>query len=199
MAQYDPLDLFRYVSQGQLALTPEAASLSINGGATLQLPFNNPSFSDPGDWTPSVTGDAFGEGAAGLEATVSPTDLVVMNVLGFALAPDAIARLDFNADGKSDFLIQNTSGAVVVGEDIGNAASYSAVTGLGSEWTFVSDGDFLGSGSAQFLIENTSGAVVDGQEVAGGARPSSRWPRSARNGSSSGRATFSGSTMATSS
>ncbi len=167
--QFDPLDLFRYVGQGQLAVTPESAFFSINGGATLQLPFNNPSFSDAGDWSPSVPGDSFGEGMQGLEAAVSPTDLELMNVLGFALAPDAIARLDFNADGKSDFLIQNTSGAVVVGEDIGNAASYSAVTGLGSEWTFVGDGDFLGSGSAQFLVENTSGAVVDGQEVAGGA------------------------------
>ena len=167
VAQYDPLDLFRYVSAGQLALTPEAASFSINGGQTLLLPFNDPSFSDPGDWAPSVVGDSFGEGFQGLEQAVSPTDLEVMNVLGFNLAPDPTARNDFNADGKSSFLIENAAGAVVVGEDVNGSTRYTEVSGLGSEWKFVDDGDFLGSGSDQFLIENTSGAVVDGQVMNG--------------------------------
>jgi hypothetical protein len=166
--QYSPLDLFRYNGPGELQLTPGSASFSINGGQTLLLPFNNPSFSDAGDWSTAVVGDSFGEGTAGIEAAVSPTDLEVMNVLGYQLAPDPTARNDFNANGVSDFLIENTAGTVVVGQDIKGSASFSNVTGLGPEWKFVADGDFLGSGSDQFLIENASGAVVDGQEVAGG-------------------------------
>jgi hypothetical protein len=167
--QYSPADLFRYTGPGKLALTPEAASFSINGGQTLLLPFNNPSYSDAADWATSVQGDAFGEGFAGLQAVVSPTDREFMNVLGFDLAPDPTARNDFNADGKSDFLIRNTAGLVEVGEDHNNSATLSQVTTLSpSTWTFIADGDFLGSGSDQFLVENATGVVDDGQEVAGG-------------------------------
>ncbi len=86
VAQYAPLDLFRYTAPGQLALTPEAASFSLDGGQHLLLPFNAPSAGDPGDWDPSVGGDSFGEGALGVPQLVSPTDLEVMNVLGYELA-----------------------------------------------------------------------------------------------------------------
>ena len=58
MPQFSPADLFRYTGPGKLALTPEAASFSINGGQTLLLPFNNPSFSDAADWATSVQGDS---------------------------------------------------------------------------------------------------------------------------------------------
>jgi hypothetical protein len=157
---YSPLDLFRYASAGQLALTPEAASFSIDG-TDLLLPFNNPAGgNDAGDWAPSVRGDSFGEGSQGQAALVSATDLEVMDVLGFTLAPDPTARDDFNADGKSDFLIQNTAGVVVVGEVSGGQAAFTAVTDLGPEWAFRGDGDFLGAGHDQAIIENTAGAVV---------------------------------------
>src|SRR5580698_4362761 len=146
---YSPLDLFRYASAGQLALTPEAASFSIDG-TDLLLPFNNPAGgNDAGDWAPSVRGDSFGEGSQGQAALVSATDLEVMDVLGFTLAPDPTARDDFNADGKSDFLIRNTAGAVVVGEVTGGQAALSQVIGLGPEWSFVGNGDFLGAGGSQ--------------------------------------------------
>lgn len=168
VAQFDPLDLFRYGSPGQLQLTPGAAYFSVDGGRTPQLSFNNPSFSDAGDWAPLVTGDAFGEGSKGVAGVVSATDLQVMDVLGYTLAPDPTARNNFNANGLSDFLIENASGAVVVGQDVAGSAAYSSVAALGAEWKFVGDGDFLGAGSDQFLIENGAGAVVDGQEVGGG-------------------------------
>ena len=167
--QFSPLDLFRYTGPGQIATTPETAAFSINGGQTLLQSFNNPAGGDDaGDWAPFVTGDAFGEGMMGTAQLVSAVDLEVMNVLGFQLAPDPFARNDFNADGKSGFVIQNSSGQVVVGEDNANKASLSLVGGLGSEWHFVADGDFMGAGSDQILVENTAGAVVAGQEQAGG-------------------------------
>ncbi|HEY1425661.1 MAG TPA: NF038122 family metalloprotease [Caulobacteraceae bacterium] len=169
VAQYSPLDLFRYSGAGQLVTTPGGGSFSINGGNTLLQAFNDPSGgNDAGDWGPGVIGDAFGEGMMGHSQLVSALDLELMNVLGFQLAPDAFARNDFNADGKSGFLIENTSGSVVVGEDTNGKAALSLVGGLGSEWKFVANGDFLGSGSDQFLIQNSSGAIVDGQEQAGG-------------------------------
>ncbi len=86
VAQYAPLDLFRFAAPGQLALTPGAASFSVDG-QTLLMPFNAPSAGDPGDWDPSVTGDAFGEGQTDLAEFVSPIDLAIMQALGYTIAP----------------------------------------------------------------------------------------------------------------
>lgn len=89
-------------------------------------------------------------------------------VVSGALAALQTTRDDFNGDGAGDLLIENTAGAVVVGEASGGAIQYSQVAGLGSIWSFEGNGDFLGDGHGQFLIENTSGAVVVG-DVHGGA------------------------------
>jgi hypothetical protein len=75
---------------------------------------------------------------------------------------------DFNGSGAADILLQNSAGAVVVGELQNGVESYSTVAALGSEWSFEATGDFLGDGHEGFLISNTSGAVVVG-EVASGA------------------------------
>ncbi|HEY1425058.1 MAG TPA: NF038122 family metalloprotease [Caulobacteraceae bacterium] len=106
---------------------------------------------------------------AGVDGTVTVTNGAVLEFSDKTLvlpAPEA-ERYNFNGDGKSDLLVQNTSGAVVVGEVKSGALAYSMVTGLGSEWKFEGNGDFLGDGKEGFLIENTAGAVVVG-EVAGG-------------------------------
>ena len=169
VAQYDILDLFRYASAGHLQLTPGAASFSIDG-TNLSLPFNDPaSGNDAGDWATSVHGDSFGEGVAGTASLVSPTDLVVMDVLGYKLAPDPFAHRDYNGDGQSGFMIQNTAGAVFAGEFSNGQMNFSHVTGLGSEWSFVGNGDFIGAGHDQSLIENTSGAVVVSDPIGGSA------------------------------
>ena len=77
---------------------------------------------------------------------------------------------NFNGDGVSDLLLENTSGAVVVGEVRNGAETYTQVAGLGSEWSLKGNGDFLGNGQDQFLIENTSGAVDVGNVVNGQAQ-----------------------------
>ena len=74
-----------------------------------------------------------------------------------------IPSQDFNGDGKSDLLLQNASGVVVVGEVKSGAESYTQVAALGPEWSFKGNGDFLGDGHEDFLIENTSGAVYVGE------------------------------------
>ncbi len=86
---------------------------------------------------------------------------------------------DFNGNGQSELLIQNTAGVVVEGQVSGGQANYTTLADLGSDWRFQGDGDFIGDGfgqsplllsntsRAQFLIENSSGSVVVG-EVANG-------------------------------
>ena len=46
-------------------------------------------------------------------------------------------------------LIENTNGAVVVGEPGANGQmAYTQIAALGTEWTFKGTGDFLGTGQA---------------------------------------------------
>jgi hypothetical protein len=74
----------------------------------------------------------------------------------------------FEATSQSDVLIENTNGALVVGEVAASGQlAYSQIGGLGPEWRFVGSGDLLGDGNTGFLIEDTSGALVVG-EIAGG-------------------------------
>ena len=74
---------------------------------------------------------------------------------------------DFLAYGHDQFLIENTSGAVDVGDVSGGQTTYTQVAALGPEWKFEGAGDFLGEGHDQFLMENASGAVVVGDFVGG--------------------------------
>jgi hypothetical protein len=85
-------------------------------------------------------------------------------------APSAVGN-DYNGDDRSDFLIENANGALVVGEvGAGDLAAYAPVSGLGPEWKFVGAGDFLDDGKSDFLIENSAGAVVVGEVVNGQAQ-----------------------------
>ena len=92
------------------------------------------------------------------------TDQGGTSLVGVRLAPLPVQH-DFTRRWRRDFLIENTAGAVVVGEVRAGQAGYAEVAGLGPEWTFVGTGDFLGDGKASFLIENTTGAVVVGEVV----------------------------------
>jgi hypothetical protein len=86
---YGPLDLFRYASSGVRQLGGGAASFSVNG-QTLLLPFNNAVKygGDAGDWDVSTPQDSFDAFVlTGNPAYVSPTDLRVMDILGYTLKP----------------------------------------------------------------------------------------------------------------
>ncbi len=166
---WSPMDLFRYSGPGAHTVAYNSAAYFSADGQTMLLPFDNGSRNggDSGDWATNVSGDSFeaftSPGAAGV---VTPTDLLLMDLLGFRLA--APTTYDFNGDQKSDFLIENSAGAVVVGE-VGAAgqAAYTQVGALGPEWSFKGAGDFLGDGDTAYLLENTNGAVVVG-DVANG-------------------------------
>ena len=61
---------------------------------------------------------------------------------------------------ERDFLIENTAGALVVGEvGPGDAAQYTALGPLAGAWTVVGVGDYLGEGHDQVLLKGTSGAI----------------------------------------
>jgi hypothetical protein len=76
---------------------------------------------------------------------------------------------DFYGDGTSDFLIENSAGAVVTGEFENGAVTFQQVASLGPEWSFEGTGSFLDNAKADFLMENTAGVVVVGEVVNGAA------------------------------
>ena len=68
---------------------------------------------------------------------------------------------DFNDDGKSDILLQNTSGAVAIWDMNGTSITDSAVVANpGANWKAVGTGDFNHDGHSDILLQNTNGAVV---------------------------------------
>jgi hypothetical protein len=172
VAQFSPLDLFRYASAGNLAVTPEGASFSING-SNLLLPFNNPGMNgqngDAGDWaSPPVFGDSFGSGSKDTAGLVSATDLTVMDVLGYSLAT---TKNDFNGDGSSDILLRNTDGSVALFNTNGGGG-FTGFTSLGlgvvpTSWSIQQVGDFNGDGVDGVLWRNSSGEVAFWQSNAG--------------------------------
>lgn len=159
--EYTLLDLFHYsaanVHAYTLANSSENDYFSVDGTHLLQK-YNNPlNGGDGGDWDGALHGDSFGTSWEGTMGQVSPTDVLEMDLIGYKIALPR--STDFHNDGLSNLLIQNTSGAVYVGEVSGNTVNYETLGGLGSEWTFSGTGDFLGDGLSDILLQNTNGSV----------------------------------------
>ncbi|HWF01825.1 MAG TPA: hypothetical protein VG248_18655 [Caulobacteraceae bacterium] len=74
---------------------------------------------------------------------------------------------DFLGDGKAQFLIENTAGALVAGELDNLQAQYLYVGGLGTDWSFAGTGDYTGDGIDSFMIRNSKGALVTGSLSSG--------------------------------
>jgi uncharacterized repeat protein (TIGR03803 family) len=93
------------------------------------------------------------------------------------------ATSDFNADGYSDILWQNTSGEVAIWEMNGTSVIGGADLGNpGPGWHTIATGDFNGDGHADILWQNTSGEVaiweMNGTNVIGGGslgNPGASW------------------------
>jgi hypothetical protein len=82
---YGPMDLFRYSSPGVRDFSG-TGYFSADGGQTLLTQFNNPrNGGDVADWASTVQSDSFGDGYPGQAGVVTPTDLKVMDVLGYSL------------------------------------------------------------------------------------------------------------------
>ena len=76
----------------------------------------------------------------------------------------AVATGDFNGDGRSDILWQNTSGQVAIWEMNGLSpiagGSQLAGPNPGPNWKAVATGDFNGDGHSDILWQNASGQVA---------------------------------------
>jgi hypothetical protein len=97
-ADYNILDLYHYGAAGQLAepfaagysayVNGGSAYFSLDGGVTKGLTFSSYSEvragNDVADWGSTVSGDSFGYATPGMVDAVSPTDMQVLNVLGYA-------------------------------------------------------------------------------------------------------------------
>ncbi len=98
-ADYNILDLFHYGAAGQLAepfnstafnsyTAGGSAYFSLDGGLTHGLTFSSWSEvsagNDVADWSSNVSNDSFGYATLGMVDAVSPTDMQVLNVLGYA-------------------------------------------------------------------------------------------------------------------
>ena len=90
---------------------------------------------------------------------------------------------DFNGDGKSDLLLQNTNGSIVIETQSNLAITAGASLGdPGPTWHVVGSADFNGDGQPDILLQNDNGTVIDylmnGTTVAGGydlTNPGSSW------------------------
>jgi hypothetical protein len=74
----------------------------------------------------------------------------------------AVATGDFNKDGKSDILLQNTNGTLAVWYMNGtNVQSNAVITpNPGTDWKAVGTGDFNGDGALDIVFQHTNGDLA---------------------------------------
>ena len=98
-------------------------------------------------------------------ATVSfntPGSVVVKPVEITGTLPGKAVVGDFNGDGKSDLLLQNDNGAIVIETTNGLAVTGGGlINSPGPTWHVVGTADFNGDGQNDILLQNDNGAIVD--------------------------------------
>ena len=136
-SDYTPLDLFRYGSPGVLATTRGAAYFSIDSGTTNLAQFNNNTAygGDAGDWSSHggdvnlVAHDAYDAfSSPGVVNSVSATDLTVMQMLGYSLAPACYAAGTRILTAPGEVLVED----LAVGDMVqGQFAGLTPITWIG--------------------------------------------------------------------
>jgi hypothetical protein len=168
---YSPMDLFRYAAPGTRQLGTGAASyFSSDGGTTDLGDWNNfvtGNNGDLGDWagTTPYTPDSYNDNSAsGVVNPVTQRDIRLMDVIGWNTVNVRAnpASSDFNANGDSDILWQNTNGQAAIWL-INGATPFSEVTvgaNPGPSWQIVGTGDYNGDGKSDILWQNTNGQAA---------------------------------------
>lgn len=138
---YTPLDLFRYSSSGVRDFSPSTNDYFSVDGTHLLQEFNNHNHfgGDVADWYPTIQGDSFGDGYAGVEGAVTPVDMTVLDVLGWNEAQQTLKFVgtgDFDGNGQADLAWQSGGHGVLW---LNNGENFTQVTipnaSMGPEWT----------------------------------------------------------------
>jgi hypothetical protein len=151
---YTLMDLFRYGSAGVRDLVPGPGYFSIDGSHLLTQ-FNDPTQGgDAGDWASGIHDSYSLGGNLGQMTPVTPTDLRLMDVLGYNRAPATTD--DFNGDAVSDILFVNsTSGDIGFYGMQGSLTGWRDVAGYSTAYSVVGTGDFDGDFTSDILFRNS--------------------------------------------
>jgi Ca2+-binding RTX toxin-like protein len=195
-ARWNPLDLFRFTATGQRDFTGgadgQAAFFGIDGAHVTNINFHNAISAsgandgfDLGDWD-FTRGDAFGPGGPGSPGFVTPTDLQVLDVLGwqpvgsgqpFSPAPDDFASS--LTDTAHPFGALSVGGSVPGTLEVAGDHDWFRITlQSGVTYSISEIGRFGGGGTLadSFLrLHDASGALVaSNDDVVAGSNPDSR-------------------------
>ncbi len=163
---YYPYDLFDFSAPRTRSFDSSAANryFSIDNGVTNLDNFNTDPTGDLFDWGSGAGADSYlAFSTPGVANLVTPTDLLVLNVLGYQPTPAVTSAgpvEDFTGDGLSDILWQNTNGDAGVWLTSAGGG-YTAVDfgAVSPSWSIQAVGDFNGDGKADILWRNTDGEV----------------------------------------
>lgn len=193
MRQWAPLDLFRFTAGGVRDYTGGADRVptyfGVDSGAVSALPYHNGvnargvwDGGDLGDWEDNVAGDTFGDGGPGAAGSLSPTDLQVLQVLGwngdpFNPAPEAYATS--LTDTSHPFGQLAAGGSATGSLNAAGAHEWFQVTlQAGQTYTINETGHHGGGGSLgdpYLRLHDFAGdLLVQNDDINGGDNPDSR-------------------------
>jgi hypothetical protein len=156
------MDLFRFNASGARDTNyNDTTYFSPDGGLTVatSLPYDNAATGgDPADF--SAPGDVFGHVGPNATESLSPTDIQIMDALGWGptnvASPLSIhAPDDFNGDGKADMLWRNDSGDVFLWKSNGSLAPTVQDLGVADSTYFIA-----GTGVSTATVRRTSSFVM---------------------------------------
>ena len=165
----DIFDLFRYSSPGNLlftnAIPAPPAYFSVNGGITDLADYGQSS--DPSDFLGTsgrTPNDPFNETyGGGTSQQLTAVDILQLEAIGYKIAkPATAAPSDFNGDGTSDILFQQSDGTVEFWQ-LGSQATVSlspTIANPGTAWHEAGTGDFNGDGKSDIVFQNDDGTVA---------------------------------------
>jgi hypothetical protein len=137
---FAPADIIDLTGRAATGLSYSGSTLTVRNGVNVVATLNLPGSFSSGDFHLSSDGNG------GTEISLG--------------TPPPTATSDFNGDGKSDILFQNTNGAVDIWTINGTApTTEKLVQALDPSWHVIGTGDFNGDGKADILFQNTNGAI----------------------------------------
>ncbi len=157
---YEPLDLFHYSAPGSRTFSgTQTGYFSLDGGSTNLDNFNTNPNGDFGDWASSAGLDAFRAfSSSGVVNAVTPTDIRVMDVLGWDRASSSPPAPPSQPDLIVTNLALNDTTASYRINNVGTGAAAASTTGiyLSTDSTITSSDTLLNAGSTPSLAPGGS-------------------------------------------